>query len=279
MLLSNGCSTTAYAQSATTPQIIQQPTQQPLQRFDYDANTVTSLDEIKECVFKVNIHERYKVEGFEKEYTLDGHGSAVAFTKDGTSTYVLTNDHVASPMSKEEFLDEFRFELMLDALPDQKVPSAEDLKFSVAENKSTLIMGKASLPLEVLVANKKEDLVLGRVPSTALPLCEQIGDSSHLRVGNVLYISGFGGDEYKMSRGIYSGPSSEGFEDSSSYLIGDPTIIGGYSGGGTFALKEGKPVLVGINRLRLEGFYSGFIGTSLIGEWLAKTPYAKLWLK
>jgi S1-C subfamily serine protease len=241
----------------------------PKTSFDFEASKVTSLKALEQCTVRVSISNVYSINDH-YELVQKGQASLATIGEDEDSVYFLTNSHVVDHAEPAALLRENIIEVRgaMGAEGISAPLSSINVRFIRTHAKLTDADDK-ELPqvnLDLLVDDATRDIALLSVSRSSFgkyTLCPAFGDSDQLERGHVLYSFGYGKGDALMTRGIYSGTII-------SPKLMDGSITNGYSGSGVYALKDGKPLYVGLPSIVVydNPKYGGFISSNSIKLWL-----------
>lgn len=238
-------------------------------KYDNTDTFAQGLESLADCTYELIIEAKYDVveqvrsqgkvlEEKKYEHTMYGSGSCVLMKKKGDELYFATNHHATvAPESYSQ--------VQLDLVNKGVRVKTGKLKavdvYLLVHEIDTCSMTGGLFPttqikekVRVMCTDEDNDLavVTAKLDRKMMSLnkwkeVEYIGDDSELRKGNVLYVAGF---PRAVSRQLTQGiMTSEGNEyrmwDDHLFYTSAP-INPGNSGGACFALRDGKPELVGM---------------------------------
>lgn len=187
-------------------------------------------------------------------------GSASIIHQDRKFLYLLTNEHVIHHEPTVTFGNMFTGPLL-----------------GVLTGKNhTMQQGNDLYRGTVVASNKGLDYAVLQVPKTNdrlrnLPTVGKVGSSAELEYGDFLYIAGYPRDIGATVQGAHfkGHPDNPNFTFPNVFLI-DGATQPGNSGGGVYALRDGKPELVGILQIGAGHGMSGAVPINSIRRDLKK---------
>jgi len=232
--------------------------------------------------------------------TLHSLGTAVIYKDIGLRTYLVTADHV---MENEKVMYDFfgrKYELQSEKfylLEDDEVDRLHGLlrKTSAADEQGKFYVEDSSgnrrqalnffiktsdemalglgiikpKMIKTVAQNEKKDLAIISVPKLShQPIPYSIGNAEELQTQNVVYATGWPRGLVKnVTQGHITSVHDSGLarEDPESAFIFDAAISPGNSGGGIFAVRDGKLELVGITSAMYLGANDLYIGVKING--------------
>lgn len=237
------------------------------------------------------------------EITLHSLGTAVIYTDIGSKTYLATANHVVQNEEilfsffkgklekvSEQFylLEDYEIDILHDTLRtlaeskkqeavrefyikdflgNKKNPSNNIVRTS-SEIASILSVLKPK-KIRTVAQNETKDLAVISVPKLKhLPLPYSIGNSKELERQNLLFVVGFPEGLFKtVTRGyvISVNDSRLTSDNPENAFIFDASVSSGNSGGGIFAVRDGKLELVGITSAMYSGSNDLYIGARING--------------
>ncbi len=297
-LSTTGCVTNVsnLAAYAPSPQA-----QAPDGKYDSVDNLVNPSDtqKLADTSYMVISESKYKDPKGET-VTLHSLGTAVIYKDIGKSTYLATANHV---VQNEKIMYDFlgrKYELLSEKfylLEDEEVDRLQNLlrKFSVTTNHQKFYVEDSSgkkvetlnyiirtsdemggllkliKPKEIktVAQNEKKDLAVISVPKLQhLSLPYSIGNADELQRQNLVYVIGWPlGLAENLTQGHITSVNDSRLvrDDVETAFLFDAQISPGNSGGGIYAVRDGKLELVGITSAMYIGGNSLFIGVKING--------------
>ncbi|MBW3003145.1 serine protease [Candidatus Woesearchaeota archaeon] len=237
-----------------------------------------SLEEMLNSTHKVYGHitvevTRFSYEGNKSKKSVTesiktATGSAVVIENDNRSVKLLTCNHcVTLPKFKDQYDPQKR------PLVKYRV---KDVHFVLEEKES--IIPEAYQPLvgverfstgpelRVIARDSAHDLAVVQTKKRAGDWIKRYkpwnrwGNSSELEPGDFVYVLGYSNDRGKhLFHGYMSSDGVEASKNDDYYFYIDGSVNKGNSGGPVFALRDGKPELVGITRSKIPDGMAGVV--------------------
>ena len=278
-LFSTACVTNSSTLSAYAPSV---NSQAPDGKYDSTDDLVNQddLQRLGDASYMVMSESKYK-DPSGKTVTFHSLGTAVIYKDIGNKTYLATANHVVENEKvmydwfgrKYELLSE-KFYLLeddevdrlhnllrrLSAISDQQKFYVEDTSGKKVETLNYIIKTSDSMAgaikiikpktIKTVAQNEDKDLAVISVPLLQhLPLSYSIGNAEELRVQNRVYKIGFPlGLLENVTDGHVTSVNDSRLvrEDIETAFISNAATSPGNSGGGVFAVRDGKLELVGI---------------------------------
>lgn len=254
-----------------------------------------SLDEIVNCCHKVYKHVTVEItdhaykdgkrSSVKTEKIFTGIGSAAVIENNGNNLKLLTCDHIiGGPPLQDKYDSEKR------VIREYKV---KEIHY-ILEETDTLIPEEfqemagvkrvsRGPELRVIARDKEHDIAILQTKKKSdfskYKAVKAWGNSSELRQGDFLYCAGYPGDRGKhIIHGYVSSYGVECTKVDDHYVYMDLPVIAGNSGGPVFALRDGKPELVGIARCSIGGIegMGGAVGVDYIKRLLRRVKLGRI---
>lgn len=264
--------------------------------IDNDVNQ-EDIDKLKSVSYMVISESKYKTaEG--EEVAFHSIGTAVMYRNTEEKTYMVTANHV---VENEEVMYDFfgrKYEKLSEQfflLEDQEVDTLHDCLRRLSETKENAFYIKDSSgkkkevlnyivrtsqemavildllrpqKIEIVAQNETKDLAIISVPKLSQSLPYAIGNAAELQTQNIVYVTGWPlGLVKNVTQGHITSVHDSRLdrEDIETTFLSDAAISPGNSGGGIFAVRDGKFELVGITTARYIGGDAMYIGVKING--------------
>ncbi|MBI4147455.1 trypsin-like peptidase domain-containing protein [Candidatus Woesearchaeota archaeon] len=258
-----------------------------------------NIKKLKDASYMVISEAKYK-DPKGVEITLHSLGTAEIYTDVKKKTYLVTANHVVqndeimyrfpsmdkiNKVSEQFFLlEDYQVNILHDSLRKSN-EKKEDEKFYVedasgnkkeasryirtSEEMAGILKTMKPKKIKIVAQNETKDLAVISVPKLShLPLAYSIGDAKELQAQNIVLVTGYPRGYFKnVNRGFVTSENDSRLLDKNykNAFIFDASISPGNSGGGIFAVRDGKFELVGITSAMYTGANDLYIGVKING--------------
>ncbi|MBW3015525.1 S1C family serine protease [Candidatus Woesearchaeota archaeon] len=255
-----------------------------------------SLDELVESCHKIYKHvtveitdysyDKGKTKETKSERIFTGVGSAAVIENNGGNVKLLSCHHlIGGPQLRDRYDSENR---PLRKHKVKKIRYILEEKETIFPEEYKALTGVERFSqgpeLRVVASDKKHDIAIfqtkGKVES--IHRYKQVklwGNSSELSLGDFLYVVGFPRDRGKhVIHGYVSSNGVKCTNEDNHYIYMDMPINAGNSGGPVFALRDGKPELVGVARCSIPNAQGmgGAVGIDYVKKLLRRSKLRRI---
>lgn len=298
-LAATGCATNTSTLATNTPS--SSPASAADGKYDSVDDLINPEDirTLKKTSYLVISESKYKdPEG--KELTLHSLGTSVIYTDIGEKTYLATANHLVENEDvlfslfrgklqkvSEQFylLEDDEVDILHEAMRELAESKPEDTFFAedplgnrrepvnyiihTSSEIASILSVLKPKKIAVVAQNETKDLAVISVPKlNHPPLSYSVGNADELRLQNLVIVIGYPqGLVENINRGFISSENDSRLArpDYKSAFIFDASISPGNSGGGIFAVRDGKLELVGITSAMYLGANDLYIGAKING--------------
>ncbi len=258
-----------------------------------------NIKKLKDASYMVISEAKYKNPKGE-EVALHSLGTAEIYTNIKKKTYLVTANHVVQnddvmyrfPSMEEVkkvsdqffLLEDYQVNILHDTMRKSN-EETENERFYVedasgnkkevfnyirtSEEMANVLKTMKPKKIEIVAQNETKDLAVISVPKLShLPLAYSIGDAKELQAQNIVLVTGYPKGYFKnVNRGYVTSENDSRLLDKNyeNAFIFDASISPGNSGGGIFAVRDGKFELVGITSAMYMGANDLYIGVKING--------------
>lgn len=299
VISATGCVANSSNLSVSVPPVTSQAQDQD-GKYDSvdDLINPENIKKLKDASYMVISEAKYK-DSKGVEINLHSLGTAEIYTDIKKKTYLVTANHVVQnddvmyrfpsmdevkKVSDQFFLlEDYQVNILHDSLRKSN-EETEDERFYVEDasgNKTLSNYSRTSeemagvlktmkpKKIEIVAQNETKDLAVISVPKLShLPLAYSIGDAKELQAQNIVLVTGYPKGYFKnVNRGFVTSENDSRLLDKNyeNAFIFDASISPGNSGGGIFAVRDGKFELVGITSAMYMGANDLYIGVKING--------------
>ena len=299
VISATGCVANSSNLSVSAPPVTSQAQDQD-GKYDSvdDLINPENIKKLKDASYMVISEAKYK-DSKGAEITLHSLGTAEIYTDVKKKTYLVTANHVVQnddvmyrfPSMEEVkkvsdqffLLEDYQVNILHDTLRKSN-EETENERFYVkdasgnktlsnysrtSEEMAVILKTMKPKKIEIVAQNEEKDLAVISVPKlNHLPLAYSIGDAKELQAQNIVLVTGYPRGFFKnVNRGFVTSENDSRLLDKNyeNAFIFDASISPGNSGGGIFAVRDGKFELVGITSAMYMGANDLYIGVKING--------------